>query len=58
MKIVENPIKIDDLGVPLFLEIPIFQTKAKGFPSNLMMVIPEMETDGNSSSNLHRSKLG
>ena len=22
--IVENPIKIDDLGVPLFLEIPMF----------------------------------
>ena len=23
--IVENPIKIDDLGVPLFLETPIFK---------------------------------
>ena len=23
VKIMENPIKIDDLGVPLFLEIPI-----------------------------------
>ena len=24
VKIIENPIKMDDLGVPLFLEIPIF----------------------------------
>ena len=24
--IVENPIKIDDLGVPLFLETPIWKT--------------------------------
>ena len=24
VKKVENPIKMDDLGVPLFLEIPIF----------------------------------
>ncbi len=25
VKIMENPIKIDDLGVPLFLETPIYQ---------------------------------
>ena len=25
VKIMENPIKMDDLGVPLFLETPIFQ---------------------------------
>ena len=25
--IVENPIKMDDLGVPLFLEIPICETQ-------------------------------
>ena len=24
VKIMENPIKMDDLGVPLFLEIPIW----------------------------------
>ena len=24
VKIMENPIKMDDLGVPLFLEIPIY----------------------------------
>ena len=24
VKIMENPIKMDDLGVPLFLETPIF----------------------------------
>ena len=24
VKIMENPIKMDDLGVPLFLEAPIF----------------------------------
>ena len=24
VKIMENPIKIDDLGVPLFLETPIY----------------------------------
>ncbi len=28
VKIMENPIKMDDLGVPLFLETPIFSIKA------------------------------
>ena len=27
VKIMENPIKMDDLGVPLFLETPMFSTK-------------------------------
>ncbi len=31
----ENPIKVDDLGVPLFLETPIYlqQTPSKAFSS-------------------------
>ena len=29
VKIMENPIKMDDLGVPLFLEIPIYLRKEK-----------------------------
>ncbi len=29
--ILENPIKIDDLGVPLFLETPIFQFTDNAF---------------------------
>ena len=28
VKIVENPIKMDDLGVPLFLETPIWRLHA------------------------------
>ena len=32
--VMENPIKIDDLGVPLFLETPIFPVSiTRGFPS-------------------------
>ena len=27
----ENPIKIDDLGVPIFLEIPIYTIAIHGF---------------------------
>ncbi len=27
----ENPIKMDDLGVPLFLEIPIYNIETQGF---------------------------
>ena len=27
----ENPIKMDDLGVPLFLETPMFQSQQVGF---------------------------
>ena len=30
VKIMENPIKMDDLGVPLFLETPIFFGQVKG----------------------------
>ena len=35
--LLENPIKMDDLGVPLFLETPIFgrQKQAKGFCDTL-----------------------
>ena len=29
--IMENPIKMDDLGVPLFLETPIYQPKKNAF---------------------------
>ena len=29
----ENPIKIDDLGVPLFLETPIFHQNVGFFPN-------------------------
>ena len=31
VKIMENPIGLDDLGVPLFLETPTFKTKACKF---------------------------
>ena len=34
--IMENPIKMDDLGVPLFLETPI-STQELGFPAILML---------------------
>ena len=34
-KIMENPIKIHDLGVPLFLEIPIY--------IYIILVVPEMQ---------------
>ena len=32
VKIMENPIKIDDLGVPLFLETPIYDPGLAGTP--------------------------
>ena len=31
VKIMENPIKMDDLGVPLFLETPIYEVAMLGF---------------------------
>ncbi len=38
---VENPIKIDDLGLPLFLETPIFSFK---FPNKIFKQHDDMKS--------------
>ena len=41
VKIMENPIKMDDLGVPLFLEAPIYF-----FPFNIIFKMIGFTNDG------------
>ena len=40
VKIMENPIKMDDLGVPLFLESPTYQLPAKRFINSFAIRAP------------------
>ena len=37
VKIMKNPIKLDDLGIPLFLETPIYVTDMAGNRMKLVM---------------------
>ena len=41
---VEHPVKMDDLGVALFLEIPIFLEIMQGLPSILEDLFPRMQS--------------
>ena len=38
VKIMENPIKMDDLGVPLFLETPIYTSSLDEFKHDLSFI--------------------
>ena len=40
--IMENPIKIGDLGIPLFLETPIYKRRKFKFPKDLHGSFSEM----------------
>ena len=43
--IMENPIKMDDLGIPLFLETPIF-SREKNQSSNMFQLLFQGPLDG------------
>ena len=45
--ILENPIKMDDLGVPLYLETPIFFQLNKGYIEPVYDVGTKLEATGN-----------
>ena len=60
VKIMQNPIKMDDLGVPLFLETPIYLLYTYfilTFVSFLQVNILDMEKDGAGTGSLPQLRL-